>query len=59
MKDYVKMDVSLQGAQKDIGGSSDTAQLCISYYFDRISKGINDEVTKQYYDNAIILAVLA
>ena len=59
MKDYAIMDSKMQSAQKAIGGASDTAQLALSYYYDRIEKGIDDEVTKQLYENVCILAVLA
>ena len=57
--DYAAMDSKLQTAQKSIGGSSDSAQLALSYYFSNINKGINNEDTKQLYDNTVILAVLA
>lgn len=53
------MDSKMQASQRAIGGSSDTAQLALSYYADRIYKGINDEETQQIYENIIILAVLA
>ena len=59
MAEYARMDSSFQGAQKCIGGSSDTAQLALSYYFNNVYKGIDNEDTKQYYDNFVILAVLA
>ena len=59
LQEYAKMDVIMANAQKAIGGSSDTAQLALSYYFDNVYKGINDEDTKQYYENFVILAVLA
>ena len=59
MSEYAKMDTKMQNAQKAIGGSSDSAQLAQSYYFDRINKGIYDQETEQLYHNTIILAVLA
>lgn len=59
MGEYARMDTYLQSAQKAIGGSSDTAQLCLSYYFNNVYRGIENEDTKQYYDNFVILAVLA
>lgn len=59
MSDYAIMDSKMQASQRAIGGSSDTAQLALSYYADRIYKGINDEETQQIYENIIILAVLA
>ena len=59
LEDYARMDIAMQGTQKAIGGSSDTAQLALSYYFNNVYHGINNEDTKQYYDNFVILAVLA
>ena len=59
IRQYAIMDASMQRAQKAIGGSSDSAQISQSYYFDRIFKGINDEETKDLYNNTVILAVLA
>ena len=59
MKDYAIMDSKMQSAQKAIGGSSDVAQLSQSYYWDNISKGIDNDDTKQYYENTVILAVCA
>ena len=59
MSDYARMDSGMQSAQKAIGGSSDVAQLSQSYYWDNIARGIDNEETKQYYENTIILAVLA
>ena len=57
--DYAKMDSAMQSAQKAIGGSSDTAQLSQSYYWNQLARGINDEDTRQYYENTVILAVEA
>lgn len=59
MSEYARMDSAMQGAQKAIGGSSDTAQLQQSYYWSKLAHGENDEETEQYYQNTIILAVLA
>ena len=59
MAEYAKMDSKMQSAQKAIGGSSDTAQLSQSYYWDQLAKGIDNEDTKQYYENTVILAVEA
>lgn len=53
------MDSKMQASQRAIGASSDVAQLALSYYFDRTYKGIYDEVTKQLYENIIVLACLA
>ena len=49
----------MQSAQKAIGGSSDTAQLSQSYYWNQLARGINNEDTRQYYENTVILAVEA
>ena len=57
--EYARMDNIFQHAQKAIGGSSDTAQLALSYYFNNVYKGIYNEDTKNYYDIFVILAVLA
>lgn len=57
--DYAFMDSKLQTAQKAIGGSSDSAQLALSYYYNDKAKGINNEDTKCLYENTVILAVLA
>lgn len=57
--EYARMDNIMQGAQKSIGGASDTAQLALSYYFNNVYKGIYNEDTKSYYDIFVILAVLA
>ncbi len=59
LAEYARMDNQMQSAQKAIGGSSDSAQLALSYYFDRTYHGIYDEETQQLYDNTVILAVLA
>lgn len=59
MSEYAKMDSAMQGAQKAIGGSSDTAQLAQSYYWSKLAHGEDDEEAAQYYQNTIILAVLA
>ena len=59
MSEYAKMDSKMQGAQKAIGGSSDSAQLAQSYYWTKIANGEYDEETQQLYDDVVILAVLA
>ena len=59
MKDYAKMDMAMQSAQKAIGGASDLAQLSQSYYWDKIARNIHDDDCKQYYENTVILAVAA
>ena len=57
--EYAKMDCKMQSAQKAIGGSSDTAQLSQSYYWDKVAKGEIDDDCRQYYENTVILAVCA
>lgn len=59
MAEYARMDSNMQSAQKAIGGSSDTAQLSQSYYWSNIVNNGNDNDTKQYYENTVILAVCA
>ena len=56
---YALMDSKMQRAQKAIGGSSDSAQLAQSYYWDKIANGVDDEDKRILYENTIILAVLA
>lgn len=56
---YAKMDSKMQSAQKAIGGSSDSAQLAQSYYWDKVAKGIDDREKQELYENIIILAVIA
>ena len=59
MKEYARMDSAMQGAQKAIGGSSDSAQLSQSYYWTKIALGEDDEEKQQLYENTVILAVCA
>lgn len=59
LAEYARMDSQMQQAQKAIGGSSDTAQLCQSYYWDKIAKNEIDDDSNQYYENTVILAVCA
>ena len=59
LTEYARMDCHMQQAQKAIGGSSDTAQLCQSYYWDKIAKNELDDDCEQYYENTVILAVCA
>ena len=56
---YARMDSKMQQAQKAIGGSSDSAQLAQSYYWDKVAKGVNDVEKRELYENIIILAVIA
>lgn len=56
---YARMDSKMQQAQKAIGGSSDSAQLAQSYYWDKVAKGIDDDEKRELYENIIILAVIA
>ena len=57
--EYARMDNIMQSQQKNIGASSDVAQLALSYYFNNVYKDIYNEDTKHYYDIFVILAVLA
>lgn len=59
MAEYTKMDSMMQSAQKAIGGSSDSAQLCQSYMWTKIAHGLYDDEYWQLYHNTVILAVLA
>ena len=59
MSEYARMDSQMQSAQKAIGGSSDTAQLSQSYYWDKVARGEFDDECQQYYENTVILAVCA
>ena len=59
MAEYARMDTQMQNAQKAIGGSSDTAQLSQSYYWDKVSRNEYDDECQQYYENTVILAVCA
>ena len=59
LRQYAEMDSKMQRAQKAIGGSSDSAQLAQSYYWNNIAHGIKNEETQELYENVIILAVLA
>lgn len=56
---YALMDSAMQFSQRNIGSSSDTAQLCQSYMFDKIYKNQFDDDYKQLYEDVIVLAVLA
>lgn len=57
--DYARMDSVLQGAQKAIGGSSDSAQLALSYYWTEIYGDNDPDIVKQLYENVVILAQVA
>lgn len=59
MSDYARMDSTMQAAQKAIGGSSDTAQLSQSYYWNKVNRKQFDADCQQYYENTVILAVCA
>lgn len=59
MREYARMDSAMQCAQKAIGGSSDSAQLCQSYMWAKVAKEEFDEEYEQLYHNVVILAVLA
>ena len=57
--EYAIMDASMQRAQRAIGGSSDSAQLAQSYFWDKVAKEEFDDEYKDLYHNVVILAVLA
>lgn len=58
--DYAQMDNMMSRSQLGIGWSSNAAQLCMSYYWTELAKEKRDEeLLKAYYDNFIILSVLA
>lgn len=59
LKEYARMDISMQNAQKAIGGSSDSAQLAQSYMWTKIYNNELDDEYLQLYHNTAILAVLA
>lgn len=59
MSEYARMDSAMQGAQKAIGGSSDSAQLAQSYMWTKVAKREYDAEYWQLYHNTVILAVLA
>ena len=53
------MDNYMQSAQKQIGGSSDSAQLAQSYMWSKIAKNEYDDEYKDLYNNVVVLACLA
>lgn len=58
--DYAIMDNKFSGSQMGIGWSSNLAQLAMTYYWTEKAKDEpNEELLKQYYDNFVILSVLA
>ena len=58
--DYANMDNKFSGSQMGIGWSSNLAQLAMTYYWTELAKENPDEILlKEYYDNFVILAVLA
>lgn len=59
MADYARMDSAMQGAQKAIGGSSDSAQLSQSYMWTKVANREFDVDYWQLYHDTVILAVLA
>ena len=59
MAEYARMDSNMQGAQKAIGGSSDSAQLAQSYMWTKVANREYDSEYWQLYHNTVILAVLA
>lgn len=60
ISEYARMDSKLQSAQRQIGGSSDTAQLGLSYYWSKLADNQqDDEETKILYEDFNVLAVIA
>lgn len=58
--DYANMDNKFSGSQMGIGWSSNLAQLAITYYWTEMAQDEpNSELLQQYYDNFVILSVLA
>lgn len=58
--DYANMDNKFSGSQMGIGWSSNLAQLAMTYYWTELAKDEpNDSLLKEYYDNFVILSVLA
>lgn len=59
-EDYAMMDNKFSGSQMGIGWSSNLAQLAMTYYWTELNKeNPNDELLNEYYDNFVILSVLA
>lgn len=58
--DYANMDNKFSGSQMGIGWSSNLAQLAMTYYWTELAKeSPNETLLKEYYDNFVILSVLA
>lgn len=58
--DYSNMDNKFSGSQMGIGWSSNLAQLAMTYYWTELAKdNPNKASLKEYYDNFVILSVLA
>lgn len=58
--DYSNMDNKFSGSQMGIGWSSNLAQLAMTYYWTELAKdNPNKALLKEYYDNFVILSVLA
>ena len=54
------MDNKFSGTQMGIGWSSNLAQLAMTYYWTELAKeSPNEFLLKEYYDNFVILSVLA
>ena len=57
---YANMDNKFSGSQMGIGWSSNLAQLAMTYYWTELAKENPDtSLLKEYYDNFVILSVLA
>lgn len=58
--DYAKMDNKFSGSRMSIGWSSNLAQLSMTYYWTELAKEKpNENLLQEYYDNFVILSVLA
>ncbi len=59
-EDFAKMDSNMAKAQRDIGESSNLAQIAVSLYWTELAKEKPDmQVARQLYENFVILAVIA
>ncbi len=57
--EYARMDSKMQDSQKAIGGSSDSAQLALSYYWTKLERGEYDYDLDELYEDINVLAVVA
>lgn len=57
---YASMDNKFSGSRMGIGWSSNLAQLAMTYYWTEMAKENPDmDKAKEFYDNFVILSVLA